>query len=97
MDPWRVGHQSDRNMTVCACVCRFGAANGPCHILLCVLRGQWAPIVLVIDCHLQHSVSTQPTNERERERGGESARVLGHGARDRCETVGTLVPVRYIS
>ena len=37
MDPWRVGHQSDRNMAVCARVCRFGAANGPFHVLLYVL------------------------------------------------------------
>ena len=34
MDPWRLGHQSDRTMAVCARVCRFGAANGAFHVLL---------------------------------------------------------------
>ena len=38
--PRRVRQQSDRNMTVCAHVCRLGAESGPRHVLLCVPCGQ---------------------------------------------------------
>ena len=40
MNPWRVGQQRDRNMTVCARVGRFGAENGPFHVRWRVLCGQ---------------------------------------------------------
>ena len=53
MDPWRVRQQGERVVNVCACVGRFGAENGPFHVLLCVLCGQLVTIVLVIDCNLR--------------------------------------------